>query len=84
MKDLPKSDANIQDANAANCAAHPTRGYNILESVHSRLARRVEQKVIVAPVAQYSKRSLRYPGQKREYQADLETKNDIEDNAELC
>jgi hypothetical protein len=43
----------------------------------------VEEKIIVAPIAQ-AKKSLRNPRQKRQHNADLQAQNNIEDNAKLC
>ncbi len=50
--------------------------------MHASFARGVDQEVIVAPVAQ-SECTLRNPGQQREHDADLEAKDNVENDTEL-
>ena len=45
--------------------------------MHAGLARGVQEKIVVAPVAQ-SERALRNPGQEREHNADFQAENNIE------
>lgn len=52
----------------------------MLQSLYARLLRRVEQEKIVAPIRQTKRR---IPGQQRQYDADFEAQDNVEDNAEL-
>ncbi len=79
MEDFPKSHSQVQHAQAGHRAAHPPRSHYGLQRVHSRLARRVHQKIIIAPVAE-AQCALRNPWQQREYYANFEAQNDVEDN----
>ena len=79
---FPKCDSQVQDSDSGYGAAHPARGNNGLQTIEAGLVRRVKQKIIIAPITQ-AKKTLRDPGHEREHQADLEAKNDVEDNAKL-
>ena len=83
MEYLPKRYPNIQQTHAGNCPAHPSRSDGDLQRVHAGLARRVQEKIVVAPVAQ-AKRTLRYPRQERKHEANLQAENNIENDAQLC
>jgi hypothetical protein len=79
MKDFPKSHSQIQHAQAGDRAAHPARSYHGLQPVHSALACRIQQKIIIAPVAE-AQRALRNPWQQREHYANFKAQDDVEDN----
>ena len=53
-----------------------------MQTVRAGLARGVEQEVIITPIAQPEK-PLRNPGHERKHQPDLDTEDDVENNAEL-
>lgn len=80
VEDFPKGHAEIEQAETGHGAAYPARGHHALQSIKSRLARRVEQKIIIAPVAQTEK-TLRNPGQQREHNANFQAKNDVKNDA---
>lgn len=80
MKYFPKRNANIQDTDTCYRSPDPTGSDDSLQAIDARLARRVQEKVVVTPVAQ-AKCALRNPGQKREHNANLEAKNNVENDA---
>jgi hypothetical protein len=82
MKDFPEGNPEIQDTNSGYCAANPTGGNNRLQTVITRFPTGVEQKVIVSPIAK-AERTLRYPRQECQDNADLEAQDDVEDNAQF-
>lgn len=79
MEYLPESDPNIQETHTSHCPTHPPRSNYSLQSMHAGLPRRVQEKIVVAPVAQ-AERALRNPRQEREHNADFQAENDIEDD----
>lgn len=83
MKYLPKGDPDIQETDAGNCSAYPTRSNDRLQHLHVRLARGVQEKIVAAPVAQ-AKRAMRYPGQERKHKANLQAQDYIENDTQLC
>ena len=80
MEDFPKGNPDVQQTDAGDRAAHPTRSNHGLNDLHAGFSRRVEQKIIVAPVAQ-AQRSLRNPRQQRKHNANFEAKDDVKDDA---
>jgi hypothetical protein len=84
MKDLPERDPDVENADATHSASHPTGRDDTLQGVTSGLPRRVEEKVIITPIAQYPQRTLRHPGQESEDQTDLKTEHNIKNDTELC
>ena len=79
MKYFPEGDPYVQQTNASHCATHPAGGNDTLQSVNAGFARCIEQKIIVAPIAQ-PERTLRNPRQECEHNADFQAENDIEDD----
>lgn len=82
VEDFPKRHSQIQDAQTADCAPNPTRSNHTLQSVEPGLSRGVQKEIVVSPITQTEK-SLRNPGQQREYNANLQAKDNVEDDAEL-
>ena len=80
VEDLPKSHAEIEQAETGHGAANPAGGDHALQSIKSGFARRVEQKIIIAPVAQTEK-TLWNPRQQREHNADFQAKNNVKNDA---
>jgi hypothetical protein len=84
VKDLPKGDTDIHETKSGHGPAHPSRSDYRLQHMQTGFARNVQQKIIVAPVAQ-AKRALRDPGQEYEQKAehqqkgDFQAENDVED-----
>src|SRR6266851_379877 len=84
VQNLPEGDSQIQNTHTGDCAAHPTRRDDRLQTVDAGLVRRIEQKIVVAPIAQGKpQKSLRNPGHKRQHQPDLQAKDNVENGAEL-
>lgn len=82
MKYFPESDSQVQHSDARYGAAHPPGCDDSRQTIEAGFVRGVKQKVVVAPIAQ-AKKALRDPWHERQHQANLEAKNDIEDNAKL-
>ena len=82
IEDLPKGHSEIQEAQTRNGPAYPAGGDEALQTVETGLTGRIEQKVVVAPVAQPEK-SLRNPWQKREHDANFQAKDNVENDAEF-
>ena len=80
VEDLPESDSEIQKPDATDSATDPTRRNNRLQPLNARLAGSIQQKIVVAPIAD-SPHTLRPPGQHGKEDADLEAKDNVEDNA---
>ena len=80
MENFPKRYSDIQQPNAGYGAAHPSGSNDSFQRVHSCFARGVEQKIVIAPIAQ-TKRSLRHPRQKREHDAYFQAQDDVENDA---
>ena len=78
VENFPKRDPDIQQTEAGDCAAHPSRRNHGLQQ-RAGLARRVQQKIIVAPVAE-TQRALRRPGQQRQHDANFKAKDNIKDD----
>src|SRR5689334_514738 len=62
---LPDGDAQVQQSDAANSAAHPTRSDDGLQPLDARLLRSIQQEEVVAPIAE-APHSLRPPRRDRE------------------
>ena len=82
VEDFPDGDAEIQKSDAAHRAAHPTGSDDRLQSLNARRARSIQQKIVVPPVA-HSPHSLRPPRHYGERNADLDTENDVKNDAKL-
>lgn len=82
MENFPDGDAEIQQTDAAHGATHPTGSDDLLQSLNARRARSIQQKIVVAPVAQ-APHILRPPRHHRECNADLDTENDVKNDAKL-
>lgn len=83
VENFPESDPEIQKPDAAHCATDPTRSNNGLNFVNAGLARRVEQEVVVTPIAD-PPHAVRPPWSNSEKGADFKTQEDIKNDAELC
>lgn len=77
MRDLPKSDQEIEHSKTCDSTAHPARRNGLLQSLHSSLMRCIDEKVVITPVAQ-AKSALRNPRQESEHDAHFQAKEDIE------
>ncbi len=82
MKNFPDSDAEIQQPDAAHRTAYPTGGDDSLQPLNPRLLRGIQEKEVVAPVAK-TPHSLRPPRRNRQRQPDLETENNVKNDAKL-
>lgn len=80
VEDLPEGHAQIDQAETGYGAAHPAGSYYALQAVESGFPGRIEQKIIIAPVAQ-AEEALRDPGQQCEHNAYFQAKNDVENDA---
>ena len=60
MKDFPKGNPDVQQTDAGDRAAHPAGSNHGLYYLHAGFSRRIQQKIIVAPVAQ-AERALGNP-----------------------
>ena len=80
MKELPEPHRYVQEANARDGSAHPSRRDETLQAV-TGLTRRQQQKVIVAPVAE-TPPAVRHPRQDGEHNADLEAQDYVENYRE--
>lgn len=83
MEDFPEGYADVEDPNATHSAADPPGRDDALQTVHSRLSCGIEKKIVIAPITD-AQRTVRYPRQERQYQTDLETQNNIENDTKLC
>ena len=81
VEDLPERDAEIQKSDTTHRAAHPTGRDHCLQTLNACRARSIQQKVVVAPVAQ-TPHSLRPPRKNRKEYSYLKAENDVEDYAE--
>ena len=79
MEYLPEGDPDIQEADASDRATYPSGSNDSLQRMHACFARRVQEKIVVAPVTQ-TKRTLRNPRQQHEHDADFQAENNIEDD----
>ena len=82
MENLPESNTEVQEADAGNSATHPAGSNHSLQTLHSSLARSVEQKVIVTPVAQ-PPHSLWPPWQHGQEETYFQAQDNVEDNAKF-
>ena len=82
IEDFPECHAEIQQAKTRDCPAHPAGGDEALQTVEAGLTGGVEQKVVVAPIAQPEK-ALWNPWQECENDANFQAKNDVENDAEF-
>ena len=80
VEDLPERNAEIQESDATHRAAHPAGGDDRLQTLNTRLARSIQQKVVVAPIAD-SPHAMRPPRRHGEKDANLEAEDDVENNA---
>src|SRR6476660_2268151 len=80
VEDLPKRNAEIQQSDAAHSAAHPTGSDHCLQTLNACRAGRIQQKVIIAPIAD-SPHSMRPPRRHGEKNANLEAQDDVKNNA---
>src|ERR1044071_4286922 len=80
VEDLPERNSEIQKPHTTHRAANPTGSNHCLQSVTARLARRIKQKIVVAPIAD-APHSVRPPWRHREKDTNLEAQNNVKDNA---
>jgi len=79
MKYFPEGYPDVQKTNPSHCATHPAGGNHSLQRINARFARGVQQKIVVAPVAQ-PERTLRNPRQESEHNADFQAKDNIKND----
>ena len=87
MRYLPEGYEKIEHAYAADSAAHPARSDKRLQALQAGLLRRVEQEIVVAPVAQPERRQERQnmnPRQEGQHDADFQAQDNVEDNRQSC
>jgi len=75
--DLPEGQSEIDEAEAGDCAAHPTGSDRLLQTLQPRLLRGVDEEEVIAPIAQPERM---HPGQKRQHDARFEAQNDVKDD----
>jgi hypothetical protein len=80
MKDFPKGNPDVQQADAGDRAAHPPGSNHGLYDLQAGLSRRIHKKIIIPPVAQ-AQRALRNPRQQRKHNANFKAKDDVKDDA---
>ena len=80
MEYFPEGDPDIQEADASDRATYPSGSNDSLQRMHACLARRIQQKIVVAPVAN-SPHALWPPGQHGEKDADFQAQDDVEYDA---
>src|ERR1051325_2034470 len=83
VENLPERDSEIQKSDATHSASHPTRRNHRLQTLYARLARSIQQKIIIAPIAD-APHPMRPPRQHSQEQPDLEAKDDVKNNAKSC
>ena len=81
MEYLPESDPDVQESDASNCSPNPSGSNYSLQGMDAGLARGVDEKIVIAPVAQHPKCALRDPWQEHKHDADFQAENDIENYA---
>lgn len=79
MENLPKGNPYIQQADACYRSAHPAGSNNGLQPIQASLARRVQKKIVIAPIAQ-AQRALRNPRQEREHNTYFKAEDNIEND----
>lgn len=82
MEDFPKGHTQVQDPQTSDRSSDPTGSNHALQAVETCLTRGIQKEIVVSPITQ-SQEPLRNPGQQRQHNADLEAKDNIEDNAQL-
>ena len=85
MGHLPEGYAQIEQPEPCDSAAHPTGRDRPLHAEEARLVRRIDQEVVVAPVAQPERGQEREdvnPRQEREHEPYFEAQDNVEDNAQ--
>jgi len=82
MEYFPEGHAQVQYTKTCDCPPDPARGHHILQTIKPGLTCGIQQKIVVSPIAKAEK-SLRNPGQQSEHEANLQAKDNVEDNAEL-
>ena len=80
VENLPERNTEIQEPDATHRAAHPAGGDHRLQTLNTRLARSIQEKVVVAPIAD-PPHAMRPPRRHSEKDADLETEDDVKNNA---
>jgi hypothetical protein len=80
IKNLPERNSEIQKPDSTHGAANPTGSNHCLQSVTTRLARGIKQKLIITPLAD-APHSVRPPRLHREKDTNLEAQNNVKDNA---
>jgi hypothetical protein len=84
---LPEGYDQIQNAYAADSAAHPARRYHWTQALQAHLLRSVEQEKVVAPIAQPKRRQKRQdvnPRQEGQHEADFQAQDNVEDDSQSC
>src|SRR6185312_4052940 len=71
VENLPEGDPEIQESDTTHRAAHPTGGDYCLQTLNTCLAGSIQQKVIVAPIAD-SPHAVRPPRRHGEKDPNLE------------
>lgn len=82
MKDFPEGNTKIQESDTADSASDPTGRDHRLYSMNAGRARSIQQKKVVAPVAD-APHAVRPPGPYREKGPNLKAQDDIKNDAEL-
>src|SRR5215203_3889156 len=77
---LPERDAEVQQPDATHRASYPTGSDYSLQTLYARLARSIQQKIVVAPITN-SPHTVGPPRQYGQEQAYLEAQNNIENDA---
>ena len=79
MRDLPESDTEIEQPEPRHSAAHPAGSDGSLKTHESGLVRRVDEEIVIRPVAQPERMN---PRQEREHDAHFKAQDDVKNNAQ--
>src|ERR1044072_8227440 len=80
VEDLPERDAEIQKSDTTHRPTHPTGSDHRLQTLTACLARSIQQKVVVAPIAD-APHAVRPPRCHRQKDANLEAQDNVKNNA---
>ncbi len=77
VRDLPAGHAEVEQTQPCDRATHPARRDGVLQTLQADLLRGVEQKIVIAPVAQPKRVN---PRQQRQHGARLKAQDDVKDD----
>jgi len=77
VSDLPEGQTEVDEAESGHCAARPAGSDGLLQNVKPRLLRHVDEKEVVAPIAQAERV---HPRQERQHDARFQAQDDVKDD----